>query len=264
MLEIICVVSFVSVCLCLSSIKFLKDYERLVIFRLGRLAEVRGPGPQIVWPFIETYKKLDLRITALPIIAQEIMTKDKLPVAVSAVCYYQIADPKKTILHIDNYREATGSAVQSVFKDVLKSYHSDELSTINRKVLKALKVAIEPTVATWGVRITEFTISINEKTATVALSPSALDESKAGSVGSDTSALTATDSKAVGLEGSAANQLSLPSFEVAARESVDDEHHHKRDLAHHRKHKHAPYSFGHDSYDFGHQSYEYGHEKKPE
>jgi SPFH domain / Band 7 family len=266
MLEIICVVGFVAIALCLSSIKLLKDYERLVIFRAGLLAAIRGPGPQIVWPFIETYRKIDLRVVTLPVIAQGFLTRDNVAVVANAVFYYQITDPKKAVLHIEDYKEATEHAVLNVFKDTLKLYDLNELTQTNKRINKVLKSAIDPVTGNWGIRISELTLSINGAPVSGlegAVEPVSSDLSVSPVlVAAEISATSAAPAVPV-----AAATSEAPDKAVAALDhKPEGEHHHNHDhnleLAHHRKHKHAHYSYSHGTYELGNHAYEFGHEKK--
>lgn len=291
MLEIICVVGFVAVALCLSSIKLLKDYERLVIFRAGLLAAIRGPGPQIVWPFVETYRKVDLRVVTLPVVAQDFLTRDNVAVVANAVFYYQIADAKKAVLHVEDYKEATEQAILNVFKETLKLYELNELTQTNKRINKVLKSAIDPVTSNWGIRISELTLSINgapvslvagqvdsavasvssDLKASPVLVAAKSDASSASSASSANPAKSvarvATDTPATAVIAKTSEAPEAPGAAVAAVDhKPEPEHHHNHEhnleLAHHRKHKHAHYSYSHGTYELGNHAYEFGHEKK--
>ncbi len=138
----------------LSGIRIVNEYERGVIFRLGRLVGARGPGLFYVIPIIEKMRKVDLRIVTLDVPKQDIITKDNITVKVNAVCYFQVLDPEKAIVKIANYLMATSQIAQTTLRSVLGQVELDELLTDREKVNERLQHIIDEQTDPWGVKVT--------------------------------------------------------------------------------------------------------------
>src|SRR5439155_14340568 len=119
-----------------SSVKVVTEYDRLVIFRLGRAVGVRGPGLIILIPFIETARKVDLRIITMAIPMQEIITKDNVSAKTAAVCFFQVVDPYKAITKIEDPVMATNQIAQTTLRSVLGQHDLDHLLS-ERDVINA-------------------------------------------------------------------------------------------------------------------------------
>ncbi|AKB19388.1 MULTISPECIES: slipin family protein [unclassified Methanosarcina] len=140
------------------SIKMVNEYERVVIFRLGRLSGVKGPGIFLIIPFIDKALKIDLRIVAIDVPKQAIITKDNVTVEVDAVVYYKVVEPGAAITQVENYMFATSTLSQTTLRDVLGQMELDELlserENINKKIQELLDAYTDP----WGIKVTGVTI----------------------------------------------------------------------------------------------------------
>ncbi len=155
---LICVALVILVPLTLGSIKVVQEYERGVIFRLGRLAGAKGPGIFIIYPFIDKMIKIDLRVYTLDLPSQECITRDNVTVKVSAVVFYQVIDPARAVVAVDDYRRNIFQVGQTSLRSVLGQSELDELlahrDVIDQQVQDILDKATEP----WGVKITSVDI----------------------------------------------------------------------------------------------------------
>lgn len=140
--------------LLLSGIKILKEYERGVVFRLGRLVAQRGPGIIYVIPFIETMERISLRIITLDVPSQELMTIDNVPVEVNAVVYFRVDDPNDAVVQINNYYMATSEIAQTTLRSVLGQAELDELLAEREKINRELQQIIDEQTDPWGVKVT--------------------------------------------------------------------------------------------------------------
>jgi hypothetical protein len=137
-----------------SGIKILKEYERGVILRLGRLVGERGPGIIYVIPFIETMERVSLRVITLDVPAQEVMTRDNVPVEVNAVVYFRVEDPNDAIIQINDYYMATSQIAQTTLRSVLGQSELDELLAEREKINQQLQEIIDEQTDPWGVKVT--------------------------------------------------------------------------------------------------------------
>lgn len=136
-----------------SSIKILREYERGVVFRFGRLSATRGPGIFLIIPFADKMIKVDLRTVTLDVPPQDIITKDNVPVKVNAVAYFRVMDPEKSVISIENYRVATSQISQTTLRSVLGQAELDELLSARDKLNKELQVIIDEQTDPWGVKV---------------------------------------------------------------------------------------------------------------
>ncbi len=135
-------------------VKITREYERVVIFRLGRFAGIRGPGLFLMIPFIEKMVKLDLRIVTLDVPAQEVITKDNIPITVDAVLYFKVANPEKATIEVENYMMATSQNSQTSLRGVVGSSSLDELLTEREKINEKLHEIIDRATDPWGIKVT--------------------------------------------------------------------------------------------------------------
>jgi regulator of protease activity HflC (stomatin/prohibitin superfamily) len=137
-----------------SAIKVAREYERGVIFRLGRLLpEPKGPGLFLLIPIIDRMVKVDLRTITLNVPPQEVITKDNVPVRVNAVAYFRIIDPKAAIVQIENFMVATSQIAQTTLRSVLGQHLLDELLSERDKINAILQKIIDEATAPWGVKV---------------------------------------------------------------------------------------------------------------
>ena len=136
-----------------SSIKILREYERGVVFRFGRLSATRGPGIFLIIPFADKMIKVDLRTVTLDIPPQDIITKDNVPVKVNAVAYFRVTDPEKSVISIENYRVATSQISQTTLRSVLGQAELDDLLSARDKLNKELQIIIDEQTEPWGIKV---------------------------------------------------------------------------------------------------------------
>jgi len=145
---------FLVVLFLFSAIKVAREYERGVIFRLGRLLpEPKGPGLFVLIPVIDRMVKVDLRTLTLTIPPQEVITKDNVPVRVTAVSYFRIVDPKAAIVQIENFMVATSQIAQTTLRSVLGQHVLDELLSGREKINGILQGIIDGQTAPWGIKV---------------------------------------------------------------------------------------------------------------
>jgi regulator of protease activity HflC (stomatin/prohibitin superfamily) len=151
---ILVIVAFLLVLFLISAIKVIREYERAVVFRLGRLLpEPKGPGLFILIPIVDRMVKVDLRTITLTIPPQEVITKDNVPVRVNAVAYFRIVDPKAAIVQIENFMVATSQIAQTTLRSVLGQHVLDELLAEREKINAILQGIIDEATAPWGIKV---------------------------------------------------------------------------------------------------------------
>src|ERR671937_661928 len=138
----------------MSAIKVAREYERGIVFRLGRLLpEPRGPGLFILIPIVDRMVKVDLRTITLNIPPQEVITKDNVPVRVTAVAYFRIVEPKAAIVQIENFMVATSQIAQTTLRAVLGQHVLDELLSEREKINAILQEIIDGATGPWGIKV---------------------------------------------------------------------------------------------------------------
>src|SRR5881397_3355743 len=153
-LLVVAVLLFLLILFLVSAIKVAREYERGIIFRLGRLLpEPKGPGLFILIPIVDRAVKVDLRTITLTIPPQEVITKDNVPVRVNAVAYFRIVDPKAAIVQIENFMVATSQIAQTTLRSVLGQHTLDELLSEREKINSILQGIIDESTAPWGIKV---------------------------------------------------------------------------------------------------------------
>jgi regulator of protease activity HflC (stomatin/prohibitin superfamily) len=148
------VLLFLVVLFLISAIKVAREYERGIIFRLGRLLpEPKGPGLFILIPIVDRMVKVDLRTITLNIPPQEVITKDNVPVRVNAVAYFRIVEPKNAIVQIENFMVATSQIAQTTLRSVLGQHLLDELLSERDKINAILQEIIDESTSPWGIKV---------------------------------------------------------------------------------------------------------------
>lgn len=147
-------VVFVLLYFLFSAIKVLKEYERGVVFRLGRIIPVKGPGLVIIWPIIDKLIRVSLRTVTFDVPSQDIITKDNITVKVNAVVYFRVMDPVKAITAVEDFFYATSQIAQTTLRSILGQSQLDDLLTkrdeLNAELQKVIDFQTEP----WGVKVT--------------------------------------------------------------------------------------------------------------
>jgi regulator of protease activity HflC (stomatin/prohibitin superfamily) len=150
----IAAVVIVLVLLLALSVRVAREYERGVIFRLGRLhSPPKGPGLFLLIPIIDKMVRVDLRTVTLNIPPQEVITKDNVPVRVNAVAYFRIIDPERAIVQVENYMVATSQIAQTTLRSVLGQHVLDELLSERDKINSILQEIIDEATSPWGIKV---------------------------------------------------------------------------------------------------------------
>ncbi len=156
--EFIIPVAVIVVLILSKAIKIVNEYERVVIFRLGRLSGVKGPGLFLIIPIIDTVVKIDLRVVTIDVAKQAVITKDNVTVSVDAVVYYQVIEPAKAVNEVENYKYATSTLSQTTLRDVIGQIELDDVLSkrdeINLKIQELLDASTDP----WGIKVTGVTL----------------------------------------------------------------------------------------------------------
>lgn len=137
----------------ISSIKVVQEYERGVVFRLGRLAGARGPGLILLIPFIERMQKMDLRTVTMDIPAQEVITRDNVTVRVNAVSYFRVIDPNAAVVNVADYIRATSQIAQTTLRSVLGQSSLDDLLSQREQINMELQQIIDEQTEPWGIKV---------------------------------------------------------------------------------------------------------------
>jgi len=136
-----------------NSVKILREYERGVVFRLGRMIGVRGPGIIWLWPFIERMVKVSLRTVVMDVPPQDIITQDNVSLKVNAVVYFRVMQPEKAIVEVENYLFATSQLSQTTLRSVLGQSELDDLLSQRDKINQKLQQIIDSHTEPWGVKV---------------------------------------------------------------------------------------------------------------
>ena len=153
-LVIIAILLFLIALFLFAAIKVAREYERGIVFRLGRLLpSPKGPGLFILIPIVDRMVKVDLRTITLTVPPQEVITKDNVPVRVNAVAYFRIVDPKAAIVQIENFMVATSQIAQTTLRSVLGQHVLDELLSEREKINSILQGIIDESTAPWGIKV---------------------------------------------------------------------------------------------------------------
>jgi regulator of protease activity HflC (stomatin/prohibitin superfamily) len=141
-----------------SSIRVLREYERGVLFRLGRLMEQRGPGLQLIIPSIDRMVRISLRTVTLTVPPQEIITRDNIPARVTAVAYYRVIDPSKAVTEVENFHAATLQIAQTTLRSILGVADLDTLLSNREHLNASLQEVIDSQTEPWGIKVTSVEI----------------------------------------------------------------------------------------------------------
>ena len=148
------IVIFIGIIFALSGLKVLNEYERGVVFRLGRLTPYRGPGVIFVIPVLERMARIDLRTVTLDIPPQDVITKDNVTVKVSAVLYFRVVDPSRAVTEVANYLFATMQLAQTTLRSVGGQTELDELLSQRDKLNARIQEIVDSQTEPWGVKVT--------------------------------------------------------------------------------------------------------------
>ena len=140
------------------AIKIVREYERVVIFRLGRFSGVKGPGIFFIIPIIDRVILLDLRVFTIDVAKQVVITKDNVSVEVDAVIYYRVVEPAKAVIQVENYKLATSLLAQTTLRDVLGQIELDDLLSKRDELNKKLQEILDRHTDPWGIKVAAVTL----------------------------------------------------------------------------------------------------------
>ena len=136
------------------AVKILREYERGVIFRLGRLVGAKGPGLILLIPIVDRIVRISLRIITMDVPAQEVITKDTVPVKVNAVIYFRVVNPENAVVEIQNFVNATSQIAQTTLRSVLGQMELDEILSQREKINQTLQKIVDEHTGPWGIKVT--------------------------------------------------------------------------------------------------------------
>ena len=152
-IAVIVIVVIILIIILASAIKVFPEYQRGVIFRLGRLSDPKGPGLFLIIPIVDRVVRVDLRTLTFEVPAQEVITKDNVPAKVNAVAYFRVVDPSKAIVEVQNYISATSQIAQTTLRSVLGQSDLDHLLTERDKLNARLQEIIDEQTEPWGIKV---------------------------------------------------------------------------------------------------------------
>ena len=151
--------------LCLfSAIKILRQYERAVVFTLGKFQAVKGPGLVLLIPFVQEMVRVDLRIQVIEIPTQDVISRDNVSMKVDAVLYFRVVDPERAIIQVQNYLPATNMLAQTTLRAVLGQHELDEMLSERKKLSADVQAILDTQTATWGIKVSNVEIRTVELT----------------------------------------------------------------------------------------------------
>ncbi|TMQ64500.1 MAG: slipin family protein, partial [Candidatus Eisenbacteria bacterium] len=145
---------FLFIVILANAIRVVREYERLVVFRLGRLIGERGPGLVLLWPIIDRAVKVGLRTVTMDVPPQDIITKDNVTVKVNAVIYFRVVSSQEAVMTVENFLYATSQIAQTTLRSILGQAELDELLSEREKQNQALQQVIDRQTEPWGVKVT--------------------------------------------------------------------------------------------------------------
>lgn len=149
---------FIVIAIIAASIRILKEYERGVIFTLGRFSGVKGPGLILVIPFIQKMVKTDLRTIVHDVPSQDVISQDNVSVKVNAVVYYRVVDPEKAIIQVESFNDATSQLAQTTLRSVLGGHDLDEMLAEREKLNEDIQEILDKQTDAWGIKISNVEI----------------------------------------------------------------------------------------------------------
>src|SRR4051812_45106022 len=137
-----------------SAVRVLREYERGVVFRLGRLVDQRGPGLVLLIPFVDRMVRISLRTVTLKIPPQDLITRDNVPARVTAVTYFRVVDANRAVVEVENFEAATSQIAQTTLRSVLGKAELDTLLAERERLNEDLQTIIDQQTEPWGVKVT--------------------------------------------------------------------------------------------------------------
>ena len=165
MAEVLFFILAVSFIIFINSVKVLQEYERGVVFSLGRFYKVKGPGLILLIPGIQKMVRIDLRTVVLDVPSQDLISKDNISVRVNAVVYFKVANPEYAIIRVEDYYEATSQLAQTTLRSILGEHELDEMLQEREKLSTSIQKILDERTDAWGIKVTHVEIKdidINE------------------------------------------------------------------------------------------------------
>jgi regulator of protease activity HflC (stomatin/prohibitin superfamily) len=147
------IIAAIVVALLFSAFRVLREYERGVVFMLGRMYKVKGPGLIIIIPIIQQMVRVDLRTIVLDVPTQDLITRDNVSVKVNAVLYFRVVDAEKAIINVEDYMEATGQLAQTTLRSVLGQHELDELLAERERLNADIQLILDQQTDVWGIKV---------------------------------------------------------------------------------------------------------------
>jgi regulator of protease activity HflC (stomatin/prohibitin superfamily) len=148
------VVAIIAVFVLPQALRILREYERGVVFRLGKLVGAKGPGIIWLWPFVDKMVRMDLRVVTIDVAKQEIMTRDNVPATVDAVVYFRVISPNDAVVKVENFWKATSLIAQTTLRSVLGQASLDDLLSQRDAINLKLQEIIDRQTEPWGIKVT--------------------------------------------------------------------------------------------------------------
>ena len=145
-------------------VKILRQYERAVVFTLGKFQSVRGPGLVLLVPFVQQMVRVDMRIQVIEIPTQDVISRDNISMKVDAVLYYRVVDPERAVIQVQNYSPATNMLAQTTLRAVLGQHELDEMLSERKKLSTDVQDILDAQTETWGIKVSNIEIRTVELT----------------------------------------------------------------------------------------------------
>ncbi len=136
-----------------AAIKIIPEYERAVLFRLGRLIDFRGPGSIFIIPIVDRIVRISLRTVVIDVPPQEVITRDNVTCKINAVLYYRVVEPDKAVVNVENYHEATNQLAQTTMRSVAGTAELDEILSERDKLNQTIQRIVDETTDSWGIKV---------------------------------------------------------------------------------------------------------------
>jgi regulator of protease activity HflC (stomatin/prohibitin superfamily) len=163
-LYVVPVVLLVGIVLITATVKVLREYERAVVFTLGRFQKVKGPGLVLLMPFVQEMVRVDLRIQVIEIPSQDVISRDNVSMKVDAVLYFNVVNPERAIIQVQNYLPATNMLAQTTLRAVLGQHDLDEMLSERKKLSTDVQSILDTQTETWGIKVSNVEIRTVELT----------------------------------------------------------------------------------------------------
>lgn len=152
------VILFVIVMLLINALRIFREYERGVFFTLGRFWRVKGAGPRLLIPMIQTVVRVDLRTIVMDVPTQDVISRDNVSVRVNAVVYFRVVDPQRAIIQVEDYYEATSQLAQTTLRSVLGQHELDEMLAEREKLNRDIQKILDEQTDAWGIKVSNVEI----------------------------------------------------------------------------------------------------------